>query len=116
MPLTTIALSRAVLLGFGAARKSTRALPWPWSGDSSLIQAASVAAVHVHSGCVVTLMLPAPPSAANEAAGAVTATSHLTGAGPATDSVDVEPQAQRRIVADSSATVVQEDPAAIQSV
>jgi hypothetical protein len=108
-PLTTTALSRGVPFGLGAARNSTLPLPWPCVGAMSMIHVASDDAVQAHSGCVVTVIAPVPPAASSSAPCAVTATWHLSDAGPVTDTVDVEPQPETMSDANSREPMVEHD-------
>jgi predicted kinase len=85
--LIVIVPSRTDAPSFAATRNVTLPLPCPDAGDTLVIQLALVDAVHAHSGCVLTVTELFPP-AASIMAGAVSATWHLTGSGPA-DTVDV---------------------------
>ena len=67
-----------------------------------MIHAASAAAVHSHSGCVVTVTVPAPPLALIAPVGPASETRHFGAEGPVTDSVDVEPQAETKSAATMS--------------
>jgi hypothetical protein len=68
-------------LGFAATWNWTWPPPCPETGERLVIQLTSAEAVHEHSACVETAMLPAPP-AASIVPGGVKATWHLTGVGP----------------------------------
>jgi len=102
-PLTVTPAWRAMPFGFGAAWNATSALPCPDSGASADIQLASVDAVHVHSGCVATAMLPAPPAASIADGGAVIETAHFAGVGPTpVVVVAVAPQAEAITASDNA--------------
>ena len=88
--LIEIVPSRTDAPSLAATRNVTLPLPCPDAGDTLVIQLALVDAVHAHSGCVLTVIALFPP-AASIIGGAVSATWHLTGSGPA-ETVDVVSQ------------------------
>jgi hypothetical protein len=67
-----------------------------------VIQAASEAAVHSHSGVVTMEMVPVSPLALTGAAGAVSVRSHFGPPGPTDDSLVVAPHA---VVASAATTI-----------
>lgn len=83
MSLSTRSPCRAAALGFAATWNRTSPLPWPDVGVIPVIQAASDAALHAHSGCAATVTAPAPPADVIADGLSVTATWHFTGVGPA---------------------------------
>ena len=62
LSLTTISPSRIEGRGLGATRNSTVLVPCPEVGDSPESQFAAVDTSHGHSGAVVTVTVPVPPS------------------------------------------------------
>ena len=62
LSLTTISPSRLEGSGLGATRNSTVLVPCPEVGDSPESQFAAVDTSHGHSGVVVTVTVPVPPS------------------------------------------------------
>jgi hypothetical protein len=88
--LTTMSPSRAVGAGFGATRKVTSPLPWPETGDRSDIHGTAAAADHEHSGVVLTVTTPVPPSGPMVDDDDASDTWHLTGVGPV-DVLEFEP-------------------------
>jgi hypothetical protein len=68
-----------------------------------VIQFASDAAVHAHSGCALTLSVPVPPAAAMEPSTVVTVTRHLE-KGPVRPSLDDDPHAMTTNAAPSAHT------------
>jgi hypothetical protein len=67
-------------------------VPCPAAGERLATHATSLAAVHAHSGAVVTVTVPAPPDGSIVACATVNATEHLTGVGPVATFVVVELQ------------------------
>src|SRR4051812_22118097 len=80
--------------GAGLAVTSTRRVPLPCPDDGSIFatHAASAAAVHAHSGVVVSTTCSLPPDELTAAAGAARVRAHLTGVGSVVVT-DVDPHA-----------------------
>ena len=92
LSLTTISPCRLEGWGLGATRNSTVLVPCPDAGESSDIQFAAVDTSHGHSGVVVTVMVPVPPSGPMLEELAARATWHFKGVGAAVTS-DLDSQA-----------------------
>ena len=90
----------------------TWALPWPDAGEREEIHAASTVAFHVHSDCVVTASVPAPPPEPMSDEPEATVTAHLTGVGVVdVVTVDVEPQLASMVAAmDKRTTAARDNP------
>jgi hypothetical protein len=80
--LMTISPARVLAAGFSGTLNVTSPLPWPAAGEMPVIQAVWDAAVHAHSGCVLTASVAVAPEALM-VAGADNVTAHFTGEGPA---------------------------------
>ena len=78
LSLTTISPSRLDGRGLGATRNSTVLVPCPEVGDSPESQFAAVDTSHGHSGDVVTVTVPIPPSGPILEEGTANATWHFS--------------------------------------
>jgi hypothetical protein len=87
-PFTTIMPSRVDDPSWGATRKDTSAVPCPVVGANAVIQSTLVDTSHAHSGCVVMVRVPLPPTASIMGV-APSDTTHLTGFGPVLTDEDV---------------------------
>jgi len=73
---------RAIASGLAATVKSTFPVPWPEAGVSPVIQPTEDFAVHAHSLCAVTVMVPFPPAEPIESDDRAVVSWHLSGVGP----------------------------------
>ena len=97
LSLTTIEASRIDGSGLGATRNSTVPEPCPEAGDSPESHPAEVDASQGHSGAVVTVRVPVPPSGPMLVDDVANATWHFTGVGVvATAELELQPVASAR--------------------
>ena len=98
LSFTTISPSRTEGRGLGATRNSTVLEPCPDAGERPDSQFAAVETSHGHSGVVVTVIAPVPPSGPILGEEAASATWHFNGVGAAVTS-DLDSQALTAIAA-----------------